>query len=459
MDLKNKYLMFHKDETWKDFVKYFNNNNDRPYVDIKVMAENEIANGTRFSKESIEDAVKNSLGLAPIVTEWLKNDNGSYSLGTHGGVYEVSDKSVVYKDTTFIVGVIPENPHVEWKNVTMKNGVDKYNYLTTKGVLYKDKYPEIVDYIFKNNANQSMEIYVEDGYYDDKNVFNITKFKFSALCALNRSDNKEENVEPAFEMADIIPTYLNQGVTSEEFKKDFMQTIVKEFQNLGEALKKEMEEQTEMKNKNKKFSIEIPEKYSLIYNFEDKTQLLFNKEDKTVGVLDCSEDEINFENIEVLTNDFTEYFTKNFTEVQEEESKEEPNVEDELTTEENQNQDTNSDEFKKLETQVKELTEAVKEFEKKEKLNIVKDLSLEYKISEDNADLKSLKDNISNYSKDDLNDKLMVISFKENKGLFEKDNSSSSFNPSTGQSKKKFNNINNEDNLTDEAKAIMALMK
>lgn len=173
-------------------------------VTINVMSEDVIANNCIFEKGSINKSIK-SLFNKPILTEWIE-ENGKYRLGSHGGEYIMTHDSIQYNRTTFAIGTVYDNQNIKYVNIHNKNNDRIDKYLQVKAYLWNDEYSEIVDYIYKNGANQSMEVDILDYEYDDDGCLHINDFKFTALCALNRDDDDNLNVLPAFELADIVAT-------------------------------------------------------------------------------------------------------------------------------------------------------------------------------------------------------------------------------------------------------------
>jgi len=189
--------------------------------DIYVCYPNLNRNNMWISKEAINDALY-SLKNVPIVGEYLKNKD---NFGDHGGKIENEDGKLVYVETTMPYGVVPESAIFDWELVTEKDGTIN-EYLVVRGAyLWTGRYKE-AQLLIGQRFNQSMEINIEEGSFveiDNKKVFEIRKFIFSALCILGIEKESDPNghVEPCFESASIIASSLDK----DKFKQEFNQMI------------------------------------------------------------------------------------------------------------------------------------------------------------------------------------------------------------------------------------------
>lgn len=188
-------------------------------------------NYSNISKEAFESAEKSLYGI-PVVGNWLEKEG---NFGGHDVLFETKGNKCVIKDTTIPYGFVPQDANPRWEAVEDEYGNIK-NYYTADVILWKERFPEQVEFIEKKKINQSMEISVLDGDWDNRyEYFDIDEFQFSALCLLGRDrdgDVKGENdVEPCFEDADV--SIGNFGL-SKEFKaelhnmKEIYQSIGKE---------------------------------------------------------------------------------------------------------------------------------------------------------------------------------------------------------------------------------------
>ncbi len=165
-------------------------------------------------KESFEKAL-NSLALIPIV--------GNFKDGNfhgHDVAIELTGNNVSFKDLTSPIGVVPENHNAEWVSVEDENGNIK-EYLQCNVVFWYERYKEPVQFIIDNGyVGQSMEICNISGSFTEDGYYKIDEFEFSALCLLGTNDNDPaEDVEPCFENAQV--TISEFALNKDEFKSNF----------------------------------------------------------------------------------------------------------------------------------------------------------------------------------------------------------------------------------------------
>lgn len=167
-----------------------------------------------FTKETLENAAKTSLGLTPIVAYY---NHYTEDFGTHGeqAVYDRTGEFVTI-GTTKALGVIPENPVFFW---------DVDDYLVVEGYLWTTYYKEAEKALV--GRPQSMELSEEHTIMRPlgNGQVEIIETAFQSLCILGA------DVKPAFENAEIAGTGMhftkkdqsdidnvNEGV--ERFMKD-----------------------------------------------------------------------------------------------------------------------------------------------------------------------------------------------------------------------------------------------
>ena len=209
-----------------------------------VAYHGENRNGSFISRETFEkDTVMNSLKGIPVVGEyWEKSDN----FKGHGGKLEISDDGIEYVMTTKPYGAVVD-PNPRWVEITEEDGT-VHEYLAVDVYLWTGRYEEL-NVVAENGANQSMEIIVKDGEYsEEKDVYDIKDFFYSALCILGKDErNPEFDYEPCFESAGITTYNLDkEGV---EQLNEFMK-LLKEF-TLQEKTEEVVEEEDFVKDKEK----------------------------------------------------------------------------------------------------------------------------------------------------------------------------------------------------------------
>lgn len=212
------------------------------------MYHGENRNNSHISKEDVDRAI-NSIYNIPIVGEFIEDDNGEEdsNFGGHGGKLIIDDNGAKFIQTTKPMGVVPESANVYWEVVKDEKGRDR-EYLVVEGALLWNRYEDAVNALRSANFGQSMEIEVEEGFFnDDDGIYHITDFSFSAFCVLGIDDRKNGKVEPAFEDSKII-TYSKEFSNELKEMKDelneylFSHSKEKEVKTLE---KNEKQEETE----------------------------------------------------------------------------------------------------------------------------------------------------------------------------------------------------------------------
>lgn len=186
-----------------------------------VMALGKNRNGSHFSRESVEEALP-SLCNIPIVAFLYEDEDGNKHVGGHEGEYVEKDGSLTWRSKCIPYGTVPDGDFA-FEEVVEPNGT-KATYLTANVILWTGRYPEILDAVYSNDYyyNHSMEVKVikAEKLNIDQRYYDISKFSFSALCMLGKSDNEDFNVEPCFPSSSIIPFSFDEQFSNsmEQFK-------------------------------------------------------------------------------------------------------------------------------------------------------------------------------------------------------------------------------------------------
>lgn len=162
-------------------------------------------NMSYIDKNAMDKAVK-TLPYTPVVAHLIE-ENGKYRLGSHDVKID-EDFNIV--PVTVPVGVVVADSF-------SYEDIDEYGiqakYLCCDVILWTGRYPELMDCKYSEEVfcGQSMEISVNEyrPLGEDSNYVEILDFNFSALCLLNKSDNKELNVTPCFINAKLEPYKFN----------------------------------------------------------------------------------------------------------------------------------------------------------------------------------------------------------------------------------------------------------
>ena len=170
-------------------------------------------NYSDISKESFEKAL-NSLALIPIVGNFKEgNFHG------HDVAIELEGNDIAFKTLTTPIGVVPQTYNAEWVDIEDENGNIK-KYLQCDVIFWYERNKEAVQFIIDNGyVGQSMEITNISGEWTKDGYFKIEDFEFSALCLLGTSDDSDKNVEPCFEDAEV--TISQFALNKDEFKSNF----------------------------------------------------------------------------------------------------------------------------------------------------------------------------------------------------------------------------------------------
>lgn len=170
----------------KNFEKV---NSEFTKCSVSIMGYDEIANGTKFSKENILKACP-TLNYVPVIGYWNDKDE---DFSDHGIEYVISNDGIEENIKTTPFGVVIKDSY-RFDTITMDNG-EEIEYLFADCYLW-NRNEKAINKVKEGRCNQSMEISIND-YTERNNYIDITDFEFSALCILG------ENVAPAFSNARI----------------------------------------------------------------------------------------------------------------------------------------------------------------------------------------------------------------------------------------------------------------
>lgn len=347
-------------------------------VKVLVMTHAQVANGTKFTKETINKRI-NGLDYLPVIGEFKEEDE---DFGTHGGKLEITEDDVKYIDTTRPYGVVMANT-ARWENIKMKNG-ETTEYLTVEAFLWIERYPELNALYEGKLNNQSMEINVLDGAFDEESwVYIVKDFEFSALCLLGK------DIEPAFHEARV----------EVEFEKD---VFTSEYQKMMFALNKylEKDEQSEVEDLgNTKSKMKDETKKDVDTDETVKTE---EETEKQEDKIDDQEDE------EVIdTTDETEETEDS------DDTLEDVEEDGETDTEETDYQSKYEmllEEVERLNAKISQLEDFKKNIDNEEKVSLIETYKHRYLLSD--KDIEDVVDNIQNYSKHQIEEKLCTIVVK-----------------------------------------------
>lgn len=196
--------------------------NDRfSKVKIRIAYSGENRNGSYISREAFEKSAY-SLKYSPIVGYYIEEDS---QFDGHTQKMTIQGDEIKVETLTRPYGVVSgeesDKPH--WESVTEEDGTVR-EYFTCYGYLWSGRYSEL-ESINNGNYSQSMEIIVNDGYWDETdNLYHIEDFTYDGLCILEREI-------PCFESSTISLNFSKKEYEDEyktmisELKKFTLNTL------------------------------------------------------------------------------------------------------------------------------------------------------------------------------------------------------------------------------------------
>ena len=217
-------------------------NNEFLKTKISVCSYDQIANSTKFTKESIERAVP-TLNYAPVIGYFSEEngENGEADFGGHGQELVLTDNGIEMKVKTVPFGVMIKDS-ARWEKLQKPNG-EYEEYLCADAYLWS-RYEKAINKVKENKCNQSMEVTINNGEYKD-NYFEIQDFSFGACCILG------ESTRPAFEISKIRTA--DSQFAKDEFHNEYTEMLDKLNTFLYEEENKTGGEEIVEENKEKEF--------------------------------------------------------------------------------------------------------------------------------------------------------------------------------------------------------------
>ena len=346
--------------------------------EIKVFYHGRNRNGSYISK-AVGNQIANSLPRAPIVA--LYNEQiDDYE--DHGEEIIINKKGIKFIKKTIPYGAVDKDTPAVWKKFRDSKGIER-EYLVVRGFLWTGRYPHLKQ-ILEKPKGQSMEFFEEsiDGYWakldnEEDEIFIFNEASISALCILG------DDVEPCFEDATIGKPEILYSLKKDEFKQEFDRFMFE--------LNKILDHENNVKGgmtvtiDNEEVKVEETEEIQSIEKEELETEFEESKE----GAIETVEEET------LETKEVEEEFTEK--------------VEKDTRLEDLQKKyDLLNEEFTKLKEKYDILIEEKNARELLEKENICNNFSI---LGEEV--LKDFKENLSNYTAEELEKELSVIAFKK----------------------------------------------
>lgn len=190
---------------------------------IYVMHTGENFNGSSFSRESVDKA-KESLKNIPILAS-IKRDENYDPIDFEGHemetrIIENSDDfniKVVYIETP--IGIVPESNN--YRIETLENGEE---WVVVDGYIWKEYGNGAYELLASEDKKVSMEIAVNDGYFDSEYLYHIEDYHYLGITCLGESH------PPAMGSNAIISMFSESNSMKNEYNK-----LLNEIQSLEEG--------------------------------------------------------------------------------------------------------------------------------------------------------------------------------------------------------------------------------
>ncbi len=347
--------------------------------EIKVFYHGRNRNGSYISK-AVGNQIANTLPRAPIVA--LYNEQiDDYE--DHGEEIVINKEGIKFIKKTVPYGAVDKDTPAVWKKFRDSKGIER-EYLVVRGFLWTGRYPHLKQ-ILEKPKGLSMELFEDsiDGYWakldnEEDEIFIFNEASISALCILG------DDVEPCFEDASIGKPEILYSLKKDEFKQEFdrfmfeLNKILDHENNVKGGMTVTIKNE-EVKVKETEFV--NTEEIQPIEEEELETEFEESKE----GAIETVEEEV------LETEEVEEEFT-----------------EDTRLEELQKKYDLLNEEFTKLKEKYDILMEEKNARELLEKENICNNFSI---LGEEI--LKNFKENLSNYTAEELEKELSVIAFKK----------------------------------------------
>ena len=277
-----------------DFISKFSEfekvNSELTKCKCYMLASGDNANGSDITDEAIDKAIaRGEFFNKPVVAHLYKDeDSNRYRVGGHDSTWIISAEGIEMVDECIPFGTIPESANIHKEEVLEPDGITKNTYLVCDIILWTGRY-NIMDAAYSDSIyfNQSCELSVNDYHYKSNNILAIDDFTFSALCLLNKSDDKEKNVRPCFPSCRVEKYEFS--LVEDKLKRDFEQLLARVKQYESDSKKSVSHTQNDRKGEMLKMDFsKILERLSdiKIENSETPKYALVSVGDNSIGVID-----------------------------------------------------------------------------------------------------------------------------------------------------------------------------
>ncbi len=173
-----------------------------------------------ITREAAEDAIPTLFNI-PVVGHLYLGEDGNYHMGGHDKLL-VKDENGKYKFKVLTVpfGVVPQQDNVHFEEVEEADSTKRI-YQVADVILWTGHYPELLEAAYDDETlfNQSMEVDFLETSKNKDGTTKVSKYQYSKLCLLGKSDEPEYNVKPCFPSARVDAYTFSE--TGEEWEHLF----------------------------------------------------------------------------------------------------------------------------------------------------------------------------------------------------------------------------------------------
>lgn len=187
-----------------------------------ALASGNNVNGSNITVKSIDNAIaRGEFYNKPVVAHLYKDEDSKWRVGGHDCKWVITNTNVEIVNECIPFGTIPESCNIRKETVLEPDGVTYNTYVVMDIILWTGRF-NIMDAAYSDDIyfNQSCELIINKGHWQDDDIYAIDDFTFSALCLLNKSDDSKKNVRPCFPSCRVekIQSYsFNQDSFRQEF--------------------------------------------------------------------------------------------------------------------------------------------------------------------------------------------------------------------------------------------------
>ena len=166
-----------------------------------MLAIGDNVNGSDITLKAVQKAMeRGEFYNKPVIAHLYKDeDTGKWRVGGHDSKWVITNTSIEIINECIPFGTIPESSDLKLEEVLEPDGETMNTYLTCQLILWTGRF-NIMDAAYSDDIyfNQSCELFINEYHWKENDVIAIDDFTFSALCLLNKSDEKSKNVRPCF---------------------------------------------------------------------------------------------------------------------------------------------------------------------------------------------------------------------------------------------------------------------